>query len=124
MDATEAERIGREAVELGFDITQRGLKTWRIRGGGGGPNGWADKVPDFRDELTALACIPWLESVCREVYPHDVGIEHFSHVHHEPFHVKITKSGPDGVEELVIVTGPTLAHACIAAVRAAREAGK
>ena len=127
-DATEAEGLGREAVELGFE-SRWGMR-WFVPDGldgymsefrrNGRLGAWPGaSLPDFRDELTALACIPWVRSVWGSV-------------------PGLTLDGitvnmcPDGCtievhsfdERAGRYQGRTLAHACITAVRAAREAGK
>ena len=73
-DQAWAERVGREAVELGMPCVG-GLLMLDWYGSTGertpaaGFNGWPSAVlPDFRDRLTELACIAWVEDVAREVY--------------------------------------------------------
>ncbi len=118
-----AERVGREAVELGFPAQTRmhfidedgdcGVSGDEFRLGWGGIC-W----PDFRDRLTELACIAWVEDVAREVY--GMADVHTSRLHDgvalvsvEPFRATASDARPR-----VRKSRPTLAEACIAAVRA------
>lgn len=78
--------------------------------------GW----PDFCDELTALACIPWVRSVAREVYGEVDVIFHYY-----PGGVDLSiGDGPRGAQACHFdECHPTLPHACISAVRAMRGEG-
>jgi len=116
-----AERVGREAVALGMRC-EAGLVmhssapgySWRLTKCGDWENGW----PDFRDRLTELACIAWVEDVAREVY--GMADVHTSRlpdgaalVSVEPFRATASDARPR-----VRKSRLTLAEACIAAVRA------
>ena len=119
------EIIGREAARLGFDLHQRGIKTWRIRGGGGGPNGWSDKIPDFRDRLTCLACIAWAEDVARGVYGEDLVGLRWGWSDDDPRcddeHRVLWATIEGGYSVTRGKTGDTLHQAAIAAVRAMKD---
>lgn len=118
------EALGREAVELGMPC--RGGLTWlgdeelRYRQIDVVHDGWCyGAIPDFRDRLTALACIAWVEDEWRAIWPGgDVEAQFYS----------------DGRAQIVIWTGaaedserrcfyePTLPHAAIEAVKAMKGA--
>jgi len=82
-----------------------------------GPSEW----PDFRDRLTELACIAWVEDVAREVYGEAIIIVQrgtpgewseiavSSHGDRSTLHPNVAKAAE---------CKDTLAEACIAAVRA------
>lgn len=114
-----AERVGREAVELGF-VLKPGM-AWLSASRGGGrkvshalPGDMDWQMPDFRDRLTELACIAWVEDVAREVYG-DVDVE-FRRNCTGWWWVDVEHAiNPD---RRVFFNAPTLAEACIAAVRA------
>ncbi len=110
-----AERVGREAVALGF-------VEWEIANcykAGKSILSQIGALPDFRDRLTELACIAWVEDVAREVYGETAHVE-----------IKFGPAGPyeqrvaycrvigDDPPPFIVFTCPTLAEACIAAVRA------
>lgn len=80
------------------------------------PNpGW----PDFRDRLTELACIAWVEDVAREVYGKGAHVK--LSLPDEAFwaaHVYIGTPGSFGSRARHEIDRDTLAEACIAAVRA------
>jgi len=116
-DQAWADRVGREAVDLGFAPTPGLMATcdgdsFRLSIHFGP---WADFVPDFRDRLTELACIAWVEDVAREVY--GIGCRVV---------VKLSGDGicgvevfrPDGACVIWCAERETLAEECIAAVRA------
>jgi len=103
-----AERVGREAVALGFDVdTER--HSWSEIDQK--EDGSFSQVPDFRDRLTELACIAWVVDVAREVY----GRVWFTDIRRASNFVRITIAERSWIYEF---RGPTLAEACIAAVRA------
>ena len=121
-DQAWAERVGREAVALGFPCVTR-LRS-RVGCVGGfvdiheAKHGWAktETWPDFRDRLTELACISWVEDVAREVYGElycrlsiDLGAE---------VCVEVCTFERQGGPILCFGEGDALAEACIAAVRA------
>ncbi len=112
-----AERVGREAVALGMPHDHRlgclHLATSAPHAAYG--KRWNDDAPDLRDRLTELACIAWVEDVAREVYKYEKQVQ--------------VSLGPAGVFDVCIIDlhyqretvaerAPTLAEACIAAVRA------
>ena len=109
-----AERVGRDAVALGF-------VEWEVAGcykAGKSILTQHGALPSFRDRLTELACIAWVEDVAREV--HGMADVHTSRLHDgvtlvsvEPF-----RASADGARAIVRKSRPTLAEACIAAVRA------
>ena len=104
-----AERVGREAVALGF-------VEWEIANcykAGKSILSQSGALPDFRDRLTELACIAWVEDVAREVYG-DVCLR-FERNEDGKWWARI--DSPFGTEGFPY-TGDTLAEACIAAVRA------
>ena len=104
-----AERVGREAVALGFDVdTER--HSWSEIDQK--EDGSFSQVPDFRDRLTELACIAWVEDVTREVYGERFC---FVTVQRTLVESRVIVARLDGN---VIEDAPTLAEACIAAVRA------
>ena len=124
-DQAWAERVGREAVGLGMPCGQ-GLKAASVsrRGFIGKPRitdsskKWLDYIPDFRDSLTELASIAWVEDVAREVYG-----ERFEALR------PIIRDGATIMSVSYFKTNgapvtlsfrvcPTLAEACAAAVRA------
>ena len=122
-DREWAERVGREAVGLGFPCLYR---MGYILPKAGDVRGyvpkyvsrWTADFPDFRDRLTELACIAWVEDVAREVY--GMADVHTSRLHDgvalvsvEPFRATASDARPR-----VRKSRPTLAEACIAAVRA------
>ena len=118
-DQAWAERVGREAVALGMpsfqcaQVLQTGLMERRPRGYLG--TDWLGNAPDFRDRLTELACIAWVEDVAREVYGSGCRVV-----------VKLYGDGICGVEVfrqdgacvVWCTERETLAEECIAAVRA------
>jgi len=111
-----AERVGREAVELGFKV---GTGHACFVSGGvsrvGMFCGAAEALaPDFRDRLTELACIAWVEDVAREVYVTGVEVN-FSRLDSGKWRVSCFGRQADHVHP---PSAPTLAEACIAAVRA------
>ena len=117
-----AERVGREAVELEMP-KMLGL-AWMGSSGGGRLHPCDmpadDEVwPDFRDCLTELACIKWVEDVAREV-----GEDFFSVLFGDSPAVVFTRmaDGPRFYED--VHEAPTLAEACIAAVRAMKGANQ
>ena len=114
MDTATAEALGREALALGFEIAGEGHEVLRL---GFDERGFPISVPDFRDELTALACIPWVRSVATKAYGAYLAVT----IGYGPggVVVRIELAGDDG-DTLCHGFGPTLAHACIAAVRAAQ----
>lgn len=117
-----AERVGREAVGLGFRVSaghmvlsahpwlaERVLNVWPDR----------EYVPDFRDRLTELACIAWVEDVAREVYGKGAHVK--VSLPDEKFWaacVYIGTPGSWGSRTRHEIDRDTLAEACIAAVRA------
>jgi len=118
-----AERVGREARDLGF-LCLPGTKWIDPASKMTGRNRERDKKwgllwPDFRDRLTELACIPWVEDVAREAYGETAHVD-----------IKFGPAGPyeqrvaycrvigDDPPPFIVFTCPTLAEACIAAVRA------
>ena len=124
-DQAWAERVGREAVALGMPCGG-GLLMLDWYGSTGdrtpaaGFNGWPGAVlPDFRDRLTELACIAWVEDVAREVYGKGAHVK-FT-LPDEAFwaaHVYIGTPGSFGSRARHEIDRDTLAEACIAAVRA------
>ena len=119
-DQAWAERVGREAVELGMPKTL-GL-AWMGSSGSGRLHPCDmpadDEVwPDFCDRLTELACIAWVEDVAREVYEErELAIEfgwEFGPVEYVKIYVWLGGEDMTGA-----CRAPTLAEACIAAVRA------
>lgn len=125
MNSAEAERLGREAVELGFEWARR----HRVLSPGchvpyfatSGPIGWHGEIPDFNHEPTALATIPWVRSVCRDRWP---GC-HITHTDPEAawpgIQVSVYNDRDDMWDSVLNLAGETLAHACIAAVKATRQ---
>ncbi len=118
-----AERVGREAVELGMpcyrgiiyfdDIGRRhlmakGVKYWSSGHG-----------PDFRDRLTEKACELWVEDVARDVYGDTVQVD-FKFGPAGPYEQRVAycRVIGDCVHPRVVFTCLTLSEACIAAVRA------
>ena len=109
-----AERVGREAVASGLPAQTRlhfidedgdcGVCGDEFRLGWGGIC-W----PDFRDRLTELACIAWVEDVARERWPQDDFRLKLSAIEGLGFRVETRYE---------MVWHPTLVEACIAAVRA------
>lgn len=76
----------------------------------------AGRFPDFRDRLTALACIAWVEDVAREVYG-EAAACHFGPKYGGGHCVWVGYlTGPWKVVE----DAPTGPEACLAAVRAMR----
>jgi len=124
-DQAWAERVGREAVGLGMPCGQ-GLKAASVsrRGFIGKPRitdsskKWLDYIPDFRDSLTELACIAWVEDVAREVYGAGGGLM-VDRLITGPYKVALYTEGMDSWRDtLATGYGATLAEACIASVRA------
>jgi len=81
--------------------------------------------PDSRDRLTELACIAWVEDVAREVYggrnQSGIGLRSVEvSFLGDSAQVDVVLSIPDsaGWRSEISVDAPTLAEACIAAVRA------
>jgi len=123
-DQAWAERVGKEAVALGMPCGQ-GLKAASASRHGfiGKPRitdsskKWLDYIPDFRDRLTELACIAWVEDVAREVYEErELAVEfgwEFGPVEYVKIYVWLGGEDMTGA-----CRAPTLAEACIAAVRA------
>jgi len=120
-DQAWAERVGREAVELGFPAWE-GMRYLRDLGesvidgalmSGPGALPWRQEgneaIPDFRDRLTELACIAWVEDVAREACQ-AVGSISFHFDESIGKHWVVINGDTCGV-------GDTLAEACIAAVR-------
>ncbi len=108
-----AERVGREAVALGFApipglMAMRENVSLRLSMHFGP---WADFVPDFRDLPTELACIAWVEDVAREVYERDTEIE-------IELSLSLYTVRTGSTRDPWHFEAPTLAEACIAAVRA------
>jgi len=126
-----AERVGREAVELGMPW-QTGLYVWdteaqanlRMSHDDRWPRGY---LPDFRDRLTELACIAWVEDVAREVYGEDITIVHRG-TPGEWSEVAVSSHGDRSTLHPTVVKATackaTLAEACIAAVRAMKGANQ
>ncbi len=114
-----AERVGREAVGLGFPCIDGLLPMGPARDTSRADDEvWADfcTIPDFRDRLTELACVAWVEDVAREVYGElycrlsiDLGAE---------VCVEVCTFERQGGPILCFGEGDALAEACIAAVRA------
>jgi len=138
-----AERVGREAVGLGMPwrsgmfeggtVGMRVLETFpdadalelHFAHGEHGESNWTEASdatwPDFRDRLTELACIAWVEDVAREVYGEAIIIVQrgtpgewseiavSSHGDRSTLHPNVAKAAE---------CKDTLAEACIAAVRA------
>lgn len=118
-----AERVGHEAVRLGIPpypglLARRRDFRYRL----GFDDGWMGDWPDFRDRLTELACIAWAEDVAREVYGDTVQVD-FKFGPAGPYEQRVAycRVIGDCVLPRVAFTYPTLAEACIAAVRAMRE---
>ena len=124
-DQAWAERVGREAVALGMPsfqcakVLQTGLMERRPRGYLG--TDWLGNAPDFRDRLTELACIAWVEDVAREVYGDAITITHRA-TPGEWVEIVVVAHGDRTALRTDIVKAKeckgTLAEACIAAVRA------
>lgn len=128
MDSTKAEQLGREAVALGmpcvggalirddFGPTERTLH---------GFNGWLKGCwPDFRDRLTALACLAWCHDVAAEAFDATgtlfvVKSDYHGEHKEEAWGVSISVYTDEGVIPFCLPTtsGP---EACIAAVKAMR----
>lgn len=122
----EAERLGREAVALGFPNRGGVMAYWtgvnmdmsgRRSDLGGIVRSWKKCWPDFRDELTALVCIPWFASH----YPdHDITIDY-----NRDGTVSVTAAqdgtGGNSMDAWLDFDGATLVHACIEGVKAAQE---
>jgi len=115
-----AERVGREAVALGLAPTP-GLMA--MRDGDSfrlsihfGP--WADFVPDFRDRLTELAAVAWVEDVAREVYGE--GFEALRPIIRDGSNIMSASYFNSNRAQVTssFRMCDTLAEACIAAVRA------
>ncbi len=142
-----AERVGREAVALGMPwrvgMLLRGpglfigsARIWWKPAGphlviGDGGNTWPITMhgpywPDFRDRLTELACIAWVEDVAREVYGAlaELDFQIGGPASRSKYRVTVAKGGTNVSDWRLCVDerAPTLAEACIAAVRAMREA--
>ena len=111
-DQAWAERVGREAVELWLP-TRSGMRC--VHGAQLWADGlsWATRVPDFRDRLTELACIAWVEDVAREVYGDKFHMKFGFLPKNHCWWVAVDNRGRDIYEGC-----DTLAEACIAAVRA------
>lgn len=112
-----AEELGREAVRLGFDEwAYENRFTSRLSWEKVGPF-YIAEIPRFTDELTEYATIGWVRDVAREVYG-DVCFA-FDVNEDGDWFIRIdTVVGRKGPTYL----GPTLPHAAIAAVRAAKGA--
>jgi len=121
-----AERVGREAVELGMPCL-RGMRSSHH----GSPstvedgNGlyWIDdEWPDFRDRLTEMSCIAWVEDVARGVYGAlaELDFESGGPASKSRHRVTVARGGTNVGDWRLRVDerAPTLAEACIAAVRA------
>ena len=124
-DQAWAERVGREAVELGMPKTL-GL-AWVGSSGSGRLHPCDmpadDEVwPDFRDRLTELACIAWVEDVAREVYGMRRLEISVNRNDDGTWDVVVSREQPEGETGWEfwheVADSPTLAEACIAAVRA------
>ena len=119
-DQAWAERVGREAVEAGMP-TRSGMRC--VHGAQLWDDGlsWATRVPDFRDRLTELACIAWVEDVAREVYGDAITITHRA-TPGEWVEIVVVAHGDRTALRTDIAKAKeckgTLAEACIAAVRA------
>ena len=127
-DQAWAERVGREAVALGMPcgggllmldwIGSTGLAPDRTPAAGF--HGWPSAVlPDFRDRLTELACIAWVEDVAREVYGDKFHMKFGFLPKNHCWWVAVDNRGQDIYEGC-----DTLAEACIAAVRAMKGANQ
>ena len=122
-----AERVGREAVALGMPCSG-GLLMLDWYGSTGdrtptaGYHGWPSAVlPDFRDRLTALACIAWVEDVARETYGEGfrlVQITHGDIGSHAQVHFVDAGGAHCVLDAEAKRFRDTLPGACIAAVRA------
>lgn len=125
MDAKEAYAMGREFAEAGMPA-RAGLAFTSERNGCGRllDNELGHyAVLDFRDELTALATILWVKSVCEAKWGHlsesqFIVSEGGNRREHRVEWRNKSDSGAFVLAELG--TGPTLPHACLAAVKAAR----
>jgi len=126
------ERVGREAVALGMpwqigmtelftgltvvDFSRNGAPLFA----GDANEGFQrleNPLTDFRDRLTELAAVAWVEDVAREVYEErELSIEfgwEFGPVEYVKVYVWLGGEDMTGA-----CRAPTLAEACIAAVRA------
>ena len=111
-DQAWAERVGREAAALGFDVdTER--HSWSEIDQK--EDGSFSQVPDFRDRLTELACIAWVEDVAREV--HGIGCRVVVKLYGDGI-CGVEVFRPDGACVVWCTERETLAEECIAAVRA------
>ena len=120
-DQAWAERVGKEAVALGIHW-EDGLLVWdaqaksslRMSHDDCWPPGY---IPDFRDRLTELACIAWVKDVAREVYG-DADVDgldfRWSCIDGGFWEARVWPRADASVKRFA----PTLAEACIAAVRA------
>ncbi len=129
-----ANRVGREAVGLGFPCGGGlMLNDWHSPCGRSLENGlpwWPSAViPDFRDRLTELACIAWVEAVAREVYGdalQSVTVEVASEYPRVEVGYWRKWQAEDGARgqcwQTVETEGDSPSEACIAAVRAMKEA--
>jgi len=132
-----AERVGREAVLAGVPwrpgmfeggtVGMRVLEAFpdadalelHFAHGEHGESNWTEASdatwPDFRDRITELACIAWVEDVAREVYEErELAIEfgwEFGPVEYVKIYVWLGGEDMTGA-----CRAPTLAEACIAAV--------
>ena len=97
-----------DVLELHYGHDEHGTMLWCEAG----PDNW----PDFRDRLTALATIAWVEDVAREAYGANVGVS----VCMIPGRAEAAVVS--GVDVLECRRAPTLPHAAIAAVRAMKGA--
>lgn len=117
MSEHDWEALGRDAVRLGMPAFPNaknyygGLTKRRPALFLG--TDWFGDIPDLSDELTALATIPWVQSVAREVYGGGCLSVHFRRDGTVCVSWDDSGLGPCCV-------GPTLPHAALALVRAMR----
>ena len=123
MTPKDWEALGRKAVVAGFPWRD-GAVYWvgegRFRLSAGWVNMAKDAWPDFSDELTALACIPWVRGAALKALG-DSPLDGIS-----------INLGSDGASVTVhsfsehpvaaIFRGLTLPHACMEAIEVAKEA--
>ena len=123
MNVKEAERLGREAVELGWDNVEREghyvtACIWVEL-----PDGEPLCIPDFTHEATALATISWVRIECENRWPGcEVGVNWLKDGTVEVTVDREVDYHP-GWDPCIELVGPTIAHAALATVRKAKEAG-
>lgn len=112
MKRADWERLGRKALELGWPHS---LHNERLKRAGRQNDvddkdddeyGYWDWWPDFSDELTALACIPWANSV--------IGSCCFAFYDDGSVRIWDTPAGE--------WKAPTIAQVCVKAIEAVRKA--